>query len=233
MGPSLSQMCPARVKPIVSSWKAVTDPVIMQSCVQSDLSSLCASGPCKLPHVPLVPSARTNMLHSSSRSTKTRLARLQDPLLGYTTEELRNMDYEDLGKLKVSFGKTKKGMSFLEAVESDPGWTKWCTDHLTGTGKAEHEAFLIFVEKYVRQREAAEQMLLKDGTAPDPKSKPRHQKKKAPQHGHPRDPWAMIECQEPSGNGDLHLQVNALQGRMEQMEHALQRVLEPCSIYKF
>ena len=84
----------------------------------------------------------------------------------------------------------------------------------------------------MEQGEAAEEMLLKDdGTVPSP-SKPRGQKKTpaaADQKGlrisgamPKEDPWAIIECQEPSGNADLHQQVSVLQGRME---HALQQVL--------
>ena len=148
---NVSQEVDERMPPVDDS---KTKHVIMRPCPQSDLSSLCLSGPSKLLLVPLVPRALPGMSNSSSHSTKMlgqRLARLQDPLLGFTTEELRNLDFDALGKLKVSFGKTKKGMSFLQAVESDPGWTKWCTDHLVGTGKAEHEAFLIFVDKYVEQ----------------------------------------------------------------------------------
>ena len=54
-----------------------------------------------------------------------------------------------------------------------------------------------------------------------PKPKARHTSGPLPEE----DPWAMVECQEPSAAEDLHHQVHCLQGRMEQMEHALQQVL--------
>ena len=163
------------------------------------------------------------MSPKSSPTTKTlgqRLARLQDPVLGYSMEEIRALPFEELAKFRINFGRTKKGMTFMEAVEGDLSWTRWCTEHLAGSGKPEHEAFLHFVEQYVIQGEATEAMLAKaekdnvpvpkastaaaKAGSQVPKPKARHTSGPFPEE----DPWAMVECQEirsrgPSPSGPL------------------------------
>ena len=73
------------------------------------------------------------------------------------------MTLSELGQLKVTFGKVNKGRSFEDATLSDPGWTKWCSEHLASSEKLEHQALIMYITRATAQVEAFEQRLLQGG----------------------------------------------------------------------
>ena len=144
-----------------------------------------------------------------------RLARLQDPTLGYSAEDLRTMPFNQLSMMKVGFGKTKKGQTFLEATEGDAAWSKWVAEHMAEIAKPEHRAYLIFLERYVEMGEAADAALAEPShTKKVPKSRPMPKARLPVTSGHMSEPEASFRAT--AGRGA---------DAMEQMEVAIQQML--------
>ena len=92
-----------------------------------------------------------------------RVARQQRDPCGYSLTDLEAMPLSQLGQLKVTFGKVNKGRTFEDATLSDPGWTKWCSEHLASSEKLEHRALVMYITRCTAQVEALEQRLLQGG----------------------------------------------------------------------
>ena len=88
-----------------------------------------------------------------------RFARLQTVPEGFTFEELQHLSTSELGKFKVDFGK-HAGLTFEEAVNTKPGWTKWMIDHMSTSNKLSHKSFLLYVDRFAQEGEAMEKHLL-------------------------------------------------------------------------
>lgn len=91
-----------------------------------------------------------------------------------TRADYEAMSLEELGKLTIQFGQSKRGMTFARVVQEDPHYVAW----FVGTydkeePKATHVGFLTFVRKYVEQGEtnaktATSKAKAKSSCAPTP-----------------------------------------------------------------
>ncbi|CAE7226014.1 unnamed protein product, partial [Symbiodinium necroappetens] len=139
--------------------------------------------------------------------------------------------------MTIDFGKAMKGRTYLDVVENEGDWTKWFLDHFKNSEKHNHKAFMIFVEKYVKQSEQIEAELLSaEGSAepatttsrtaapkPKPKAYPRHAVVPS-DRGPTTDQWDLLSVSgelEPA----LDNQVSSLATRMTQLEHVMEQVL--------
>eukprot|EP00439_Symbiodinium_sp_Y106_P050062 s3577_g6.t1 len=147
-------------------------------------------------------------MSTENASLAARYARMVNPTLHHSLEELRAMPLEQMEDLVVDFGKAMKGKS--------------------------HKAFLLFVDKYVSQAEQIEKELLRDegvsepaprtlSARPKPKVAPRGTKA-ASSNQSPTDQWDLLSV---SGETEpaLDNQVSALATRMTQVEHVMEQVL--------
>ena len=89
-----------------------------------------------------------------------RFSRQQRDPTGYSYTELQSLSMAVYGQMKINFGKTNKGRCYEDVVLSDPGWVKWCADHLASSTKDEHRAFLLYVSRATAEVEELEQRLL-------------------------------------------------------------------------
>ena len=100
---------------------------------------------------------------ASGLTLSQRVSRQQRDPTGYSLHELETMPLSQLGGMKITFGKVNKGRSFEDATLSDPGWTKWCSEHLASSEKMEHRALIVYITRTTAQVEALEQRLLQGG----------------------------------------------------------------------
>jgi uncharacterized protein YceH (UPF0502 family) len=103
-------------------------------------------------------------------------------------------------------------------VEEAPDWTSWVVSHLGTSQKPEHQAFILYVERYTTQGEAAEAAV----TGGRPNS-PRVALEPAGSEAPSAESWdMMLESQ----TGALQHQVADLQDRMSRLEQMLEQVLQ-------
>jgi hypothetical protein len=138
---------------------------------------------------------------------------------GYTYAELQNLPMSDFGQLRVSFGKTNKGRTFEDAMISDPGWVKWCGEHLATSQKEEHKAFLLYVSRATTEVEELERQLLQPEPGEDSpiviplRSAP---SARVSVSADPTDPRV----------DELRTEVSVLQQRVLHLETAMDRLVE-------
>lgn len=68
-------------------------------------------------------------------------------------EEMNKYSMEQLESMKVDFGATHKGKSYLEVWTHHQAWIKWFTEHFHSSSKLEHRKMLRFIELKVEHRE--------------------------------------------------------------------------------
>ncbi|OLQ00779.1 hypothetical protein AK812_SmicGene16521 [Symbiodinium microadriaticum] len=179
-----------------------------------------------------------SVMSTGATTLAARFARLRNPSLNLSLEELENLTLEQLQDMTIDFGKAMKGRTYLDVVENEGDWTKWFLDHFKNSEKHNHKAFTIFVEKYVKQSEQIEAELLSaEGSAepatttmprtaapkPRPKAYPRHAVVSS-DRGPTTDQWDLLSVSgelEPA----LDNQVSSLATRMTQLEHVMEQVL--------
>jgi hypothetical protein len=142
-----------------------------------------------------------------------RFARQQRDPTGYSYSELQDLSMREFGQLKINFGKVNKGRKFEDVVLSDPGWVKWCTEHLASSEKGEHRAFLLYVTRATEEVEALERHLLQPGED-SPIVIPVTPAPKARASGSSADP--QVE--------GLRIELGALQQRVLHLESALEQL---------
>ena len=152
-----------------------------------------------------------------------RFTRLQDPSSKYTDEQLRALELSALGRFKVQFGKTAVGLSFQEAVETNPGWTRWVLEHLSESPKREHRTFMLYVERYLEEAEQTEKLLL-DGAPDQPLPDASSDDRGYTQGRMTEEPWSLV-ANRPTAYNEVQGQVNELAQRMSQMEGLVQQML--------
>ena len=160
-----------------------------------------------------MPSAKS----ASQPSLAQRFARLQKSSSGYTLEQLRQLPLETLGAMMVNFGKNMSGRSYRQAVEEAPDWTSWVVSHLGSSQKPEHQAFILYVERYTTQGETAEAAV-----TGDPSGSPRVLLEPAGSEAPTAASWDMVT---ESQTVNLQHQVTDLQDRMSRLEQMLEQVL--------
>ena len=161
-----------------------------------------------------MPSAKS----TSQPSLAQRFARLQKSSTGYSLAQLRELPLDTLGSMTVNFGKNMAGKSYQQAVEEAPDWTSWVLSHLGTSQKPEHQAFILYVERYTAQGETAEAAV----TSNQPNS-PRVALEPAGSEAPTAESWDMvIESQ----TAALQHQVSDLQDRIGRLELMLEQVLQ-------
>ena len=160
-----------------------------------------------------------------------RYARMNNPQLRYTPEEIRTMPIEELGKLTIDFGKTMNGRTYMDVAENEVQWTKWIVEHMSKSTKQCHLNFLTFVERYVSQAEAVEDSLLESLEVPEPqatRARPKATAKSSASRA-AASTDAVPEAWDVVSTDDLDPpidhQVTALATRMSQMESMMHQVL--------
>ena len=99
---------------------------------------------------------------TTSLTLAQRFSRQQRAPPGYSHTELQSLPMAEFGKMKINFGKVNKGRCYEDVVLSDPGWVKWCADHLSSSPKDEHKAFLLYVSRATAEVEELERQLLQN-----------------------------------------------------------------------
>ncbi|OLP81460.1 hypothetical protein AK812_SmicGene37992 [Symbiodinium microadriaticum] len=170
-------------------------------------------------------------VHKKNTSLGERYARMNNPQLRYTPEEIRTMPIEELGKLTIDFGKTMNGRTYMDVAENEVQWTKWIVEHMGKSTKQCHLNFLTFVERYVSQAEAVEDSLLESLEAPEPpatRARPKATAKSSASRA-AASTDAVPEAWDVVSTDDLDPpidhQVSALATRMSQMESMMHQVL--------
>ncbi|CAE7227129.1 GIP, partial [Symbiodinium sp. CCMP2456] len=146
-------------------------------------------------------------------------------------EEIRTMPLEELGKMKIDFGKTMTGRTYMDMAENETAWTKWIVEHMAQSKKRCHVNFLTFMERYVSEAEAVEGSLLESLEEVEPSAR-RARPKAVAKCTTSRtvasteaipEAWDVISVDDQGP--PLDHQVTALANRMSQMESVMQQVL--------
>ena len=134
----------------------------------------------------------------------------------------------ELGKLRIGFGKAVKGKTYAEVIDSEVDWVRWVCDHLQNSTKQEHQAFLIYVERYTQEFEQIEDSLLDGEPAEAPAGTSRRNprpKMSASPRAPGEDPWNLVANVNASPDPETLQQVSQLSQRLDQMESLLQQVM--------
>ena len=86
-------------------------------------------------------------------SLSNRLDRMLSSNTAADLDQFRQMTVQEMGQAKVTFGKTHMGRTFSEVWTEERTWVKWFTKAYQDSQKAEHQKFLIYVDKMVSEHE--------------------------------------------------------------------------------
>ncbi|CAE7448719.1 GIP, partial [Symbiodinium sp. CCMP2592] len=169
-----------------------------------------------------------------NRALAVRFARLNEPQLRFTMDEIRTMPLEELGRFTIDFGKAMHGRSYVDVAENEKGWCKWIIEHMGQSEKRCHQAFIAYLERYVDQAEAVESALLDTmeavlETEPSAtRGRPKAAAKsisRPPAQSSEAVPEAWDLVNQDSSDPPLDHQVTSLATRVTHMESVLQQVL--------
>ncbi|CAE7220336.1 unnamed protein product, partial [Symbiodinium sp. CCMP2456] len=161
-----------------------------------------------------------------------RYAQLNDPQLHLSLDEMEAMSLEQLGELKIDFGRTMSGRTYMDVAINEQAWSKWIIEHMAKSTKKEHQAFLRFMERYVEEAEGVEASLLDALEASEPgraAARPKIAAKKgtasraAASSDTGPETWDLVNDRE--RDSALDHQVTVLSTRVNQMESVMQQVL--------
>lgn len=165
---------------------------------------------------------------SQGQDLAARFARLSDPTLAYSMDQLAEMSVTELGDFKIDFGKAMRGRKYIDVIEQEKEWVTWFITHMATSEKRCHRILFLFIEKYTAQAEEIAAGLTGDPTEPHtrqstarpkPKSAPR---RSAPSATASHEQWDLVEePQEPL----LDNQVSAMATRLTHLEHVMEQVL--------
>ncbi|CAE7230274.1 RE1, partial [Symbiodinium sp. CCMP2456] len=161
-----------------------------------------------------------------------RYAQLNDPQLRLSLDEMEAMSLEQLGELKIDFGRTMSGRTYMDVAINEQAWSKWIIEHMAKSTKKEHQAFLRFMERYVEEAEGVEASLMDALEASEPgraTARPKIAAKKgttsraAASSDMGPETWDLANDRE--RDSALDHQVTAPSTRVNQMESVMQQVL--------
>ena len=118
---------------------------------------------------------------------------------------------------------SSQGKTYAEVIDYEVDWVCWVCDHLQNSTKQEHQAFLIYVERYTQEFEQIEDSLL-DGEPASRRRNPRP-KMSASSRTPGEDPWNLVANASASPDPETLQQVSQLSQRLDQMESLLQQVM--------
>ncbi|CAE7225513.1 RE1 [Symbiodinium sp. CCMP2592] len=179
-------------------------------------------------HFAIDQSPKPGALRNLSRLVQ--FARLSDPTLAYSMEQLSAMTVEQLGEFVIDFGKAMRGRKYMEVIEKEKDWVTWFITHMSTSEKRCHRILFLFIEKYTAQAEEIAEGLVGDPAAAEPPRSTMATRPKSKSAPRPTastavassDHWALVEDNsEPA----LDNQVTAMATRLTHLEHVMEQVL--------
>eukprot|EP00435_Cladocopium_sp_Y103_P014959 s628_g3.t1 len=147
-----------------------------------------------------------------------------------SNEEFRKMSYDQLSKMRISFGEAKLNQRFIEVVTQDPKYTAWFAKKYESSQKPAHQAFLYFINLYVERLELTQEspeikypsaLELKAKAKAGPPQGPEVQSHSSWSDEDASKPWSVIhEEQTAQVKGELENQ----NSRLETVESSLQMI---------